>query len=124
MGKRRTVRVDKFRQQIAENVIGNDNLVKVEFGPGERDYVNIFLPDLLGSAETQDFNDRLAEARESDDSEREIALLVLSGDTEDPAEDQLNRWIESGNDIAELALIWGVERRRVSDALGNFRYRA
>jgi hypothetical protein len=43
MGKQRTVRVDKFRQQIAESVIGNDNLVRVEFGSEDRDFINIFI---------------------------------------------------------------------------------
>lgn len=124
MGKRRTVRVDKFRQQIAESVIGNDNLVRVEFGSEDRDFINMLIPDMLGQEETKDFNDRLEEARESDDPERNIALLILSGDPEDSAEEQLERWIVAGNDIAELAIIWGVERRRVSEALGNFRYRA
>ena len=124
MAKRRTVRVDKFRQQIAESVIGNDNLVRVEFGSEDRDFINILIPDMLGQEETKDFNDRLEEARESDDPERNIALLILSGDPEDLAAEQLERWTAAGNDIAELAIIWGVERRRVSEALGNFRYRA
>lgn len=124
MAKRRTVRVDKFRQQIAESVIGNDNLVRVEFGSEDRDFINILIPDMLGQEETKDFNDRLEEARESDDPERNIALLILSGDPEDLAAEQLERWTAAGNDIAELAIIWGAERRRVSEALGNFRYRA
>jgi hypothetical protein len=124
MGKQRTVRLDKFRQQIAESVIGNDNLVRVEFGPEDRDFINILIPDMLGQEETKGFNDRLEEARESDDAERNIALLILSGGPEDSAEEQLERWTAAGNDIAELAIIWGVERRRVSEALGNFRYRA
>ena len=83
MAKQRTVRVDKFRQQIAESVIGNDNLVRVEFGPEDRDFINILIPDMLGQEETKDFNDRLEEARESDDAERNIALLILSGGPEE-----------------------------------------
>ena len=51
MAKRRTVRVDKFRQQIAESVIGNDNLVRVEFGSEDRDFINILIPDMLGQEE-------------------------------------------------------------------------
>ena len=87
-------------------------------------FINILIPDMLGQEETKGFNYRLEEARESDDAERNIALLILSGDPEDPAAEQLERWTAAGIDIAELAIIWGVERRRVSEALGHFRYRA
>lgn len=124
MGKRRTVRVDKFRAQIAESIIGPDNLVRVEFGAGEDDHVDIFLPDLLGSEETKTFNAAIKDAQEAEDPERELALLILSHTPGDPAEAQLERWLASGADIAELALIWGAERRRVNDAMGNFRFRA
>ena len=122
MTKQRTVRVDRFRRQIAENVVGEGSLVRVEFGPGPDEFVTVKMPVML--ADDDDFSERLQEAIQAEDSDREIALVILSGNPDILAEDQLDRWLNAGLGIKELATIYGTERRRVEEALGNFRYRA
>ena len=121
MGKQRTVRLEKFRKQIAESVIGPEGLVRIEFGGGEEDYVTVKIPVML--SEGDDFPERLNAATNSDDPDREIALVILSGNPELSAESLLDRWLNTGLSIKELATIYGAERRRVEEALGNFRYR-
>ena len=121
MGKQRTVRLEKFRKQIAESVIGPESLVRIEFGGGEEDYVTVKIPVML--SEGDDFPEQLNAATNSDDPDREIALVILSGNPELSAESLLDRWLDAGLSIKELATIYGAERRRVEEALGNFRYR-
>ena len=121
MGKQRTVRLEKFRKQIAESVIGPEGLVRIEFGGGEEDYVTVKIPVML--SEGDDFPERLNAATNRDDPDREIALVILSGNPELSAESLLDRWLDAGLSIKELATIYGAERRRVEEALGNFRYR-
>lgn len=121
MGKQRTVRLDKFRKQIAENVIGEDNLVRIEFGGGPEDYVTIKLPIML--PEDDDFMDRIAAASNSDDRDLDFSLVVLSGHPTRTAEEQVDIWLEAGNTYSELANVYAVEARAAQERLGNFRYR-
>ena len=120
MAKQRTVRVDKFRKQLAENVIGQDNTVRVEFGGDPEDYVTIKLPLLL--EEEDDFMDRLTEAFEAEDRDREVSLAVLSGHPTRTAEEQLELWLDAGNTHGELSQIYASELNAGRERLGNFRY--
>ena len=121
MAKQRTVRVEKFRKQLAENVIGQDNTVRVEFGGGPEDYVTIKLPLLLEDGD--DFMDRLTEAFEAEDRDREVSLAVLSGHPTRTAEEQLELWLDAGNTHGELSQIYASELNAGRERLGNFRYR-
>lgn len=121
MGKQRTVRLEKFRKQIAENVISADNLVRVEYGGDPEDYVTIKLPLML--EDDDDFMEQITEASQSDDRDRAFALVVLSGHPGRAAEEQLQKWLDAGATYSELANIYATETTAARERLGNFRYR-
>ena len=119
MTKRRRIRADRFRTQLAENVLGPDGLVEVEVN-GDGDCVYIRLPLLLPDGDP--YPDQLNNARTADDPDRAVALVVLGHHPDRTAEDQLDLWLRSGNTLTDLAAIFAVETQDARERLGNFRY--
>ena len=114
--RRRRVRVDQFKKQLAEEVIGEDSLVELEIGRGE--FVTIYVP--LDGDDTKDVGRKL---REAGDDKEAGALVVLAGNPDVSAEDQLAKWLDSGNSLDDLIKIYMVEMRAAAERLGEFRYR-
>lgn len=117
MGKKnRVVRADRFRQQLTENVIGEDSLVGIEVAEG--DIVKIKVPVLLDE-ESMDYPQRIADA----DSERERALVVLGYNPDRTAEEQLDAVLAAGYTYRDIAAWLNTETAAAQEALGKFRYR-
>lgn len=116
MGKtRRVVRMDEFRKQIDEAVIGADHLVEVEAAPGKSVWIKI----PLNLAEDDDYPARLQAASTGKD----LALVILSGRPGVTAQEQWETWSDAGWDENDLAVVFGTENKAAQERLGNFRYR-
>ena len=115
MAKRRRVRLDRYKEQIAENVIGPDGLLELELS--ESDSVKVKLPILLD--EGDDYTKRLAEAAD----EEERALIVFGFNPERSAEEQLAAYLAAGGTYRDLAVILQAETATAQEALGKLRYR-
>lgn len=116
MAKRRRVRMDRFKAQVAEHVISPDNLIELEIG--EDQFVTIKLPILL--AEGDDFVARI-EAAQHEGGEA-IALVILGQSDERTAEEQLKMWLDAGNTVEDLATVFSAETADARDRLGKFRF--
>lgn len=113
---RRRIRADKFKQQVAENVIGPDGLIEVEINAAG-DYVALRLPVML--TEDDDYHDRIRSAGKDG---TQIALVVLGYHPDRDAQDQLDAWLTAGNTVEDLAVIFAAETTAARERLGNFRY--
>lgn len=114
--KRRRIRVDQFKKQLAENVIGADGLIELEIGQGH--FVTIYIP--LGSEERE----ALAEALKSaGDDHRAGALVVLDHNPARSADEQLEAWESAGLTVEDLMRIYQVETQDALERLGKFRYK-
>lgn len=116
MGKARRVRADRFRQQLAEHVIGEDSLVELEVADG--DIIKVKLPVLLNEG------DEYVRLMNEAVGEREKALVVLSFNPDRDAEEQLDALLAAGYDYRFLAAFIASESAVAQEALGKFRYRA
>lgn len=114
--RRRRVRMDRFKAQLAEAVIGEDSLLEVEVGEDEA--VVMRLPVLL--PEGDDYQERVANA--AGDSGRAAALLILGYHPTRSAEEQLDVWESAGYTTDDLAAVFGAETNAARERLGNFRF--
>lgn len=116
MGKRRAVRMDRFKNQLAENVLGPDGLIELEVADGEK--VSIRLPLLLN--EGDDYAERIEAA--SQNGGEAIALVLLGGHPDRSAEEQWDTWTGAGYTADDLAIAYHVEMADARERLGKFRY--
>lgn len=116
MAKRRRVRMDRFKAQVAEHVISPDNLIELEIG--EDVFVTIKLPILL--AEGDDYVKKIEEAQH--EGGEAIALVILGESADRTAEEQLELWLDAGNTIEDLATVFTAETADARDRLGKFRF--
>jgi hypothetical protein len=115
---RRNVRMDQFKRQIAEEVIGPDGLVDVEIGKGE--FVRIKLPVALD--ESDDYQERLQQASKEEEYGEALSLEVLGHDPDRSAEEQWAAWQAAGFDAGDLALVFQAETVAANERLKAFRY--
>ncbi|MFD6032445.1 hypothetical protein ACX12M_17130 [Cellulosimicrobium cellulans] len=115
--RRAPVRMDKFKRQFSEEVIGEGSLVPVEIGDG--DVVKIKLPLLLD--EDDDYQDRLQQATQSDEEDA-VPLVVLGANPDRDAEEQWAAWQAAGYTSKDLAAIYQAELLAAQDRLRDFRY--
>lgn len=114
--RRRRVRVDQFKKQFAEEVIGADSLIELEIGKGE--IVTIHIP--IDPEEAQEL---VSQLRDVGDDLTAGALVVLAGNPVATAEEQLEKWLDKGFTIPDLMQIYATESQGVRDRAGKFRYR-
>jgi len=115
--RRAPVRMDRFKKQFADEVIGEGSLVPVEIGDGE--VVKIKLPIMLD--EDDEYQDVLREAFDSGEAEQ-VSLAVLGGDPDRSAEEQWEAWKAAGYDSSDLAAVYRAELSAAQDRLNDFRY--
>lgn len=116
MANRRRVRMDKFKAQLAEEVIGEDSLVELEIAKGE--YVTIYIP--VDPEKAAEFGKELQGI--GSDSEAG-ALLVLGNNPTVTAAEQFEKWQAAGFDVRDLLLAYSAEAQSARERLGKFRYR-
>lgn len=116
MANRRRVRMDKFKAQIADQVIGEDSLVELETGKGE--YVTIYIPIDPEEAEA---HGKQLQASGADTEAG--ALVIFSHNPDVSAEDQLAQWKAAGLTMKDLLLAYQAETVDARERLGKFRYR-
>ncbi|MFJ2518651.1 hypothetical protein ACIOWF_06735 [Cellulosimicrobium cellulans] len=119
MGKpnRRRVRMAQFKQQVAEHVLPEDQLVPVDVEVGD-DVRTVWIKVGLNLTADDDFTEQVKEAKDAD----ALALVVLGGHPEHDAEEQLATWKAAGYTVDDLAMLFGTESRAAQERLGNFRY--
>lgn len=115
---RRKVRMDQFKRQVAEEVIGPDSLVDIEIGKGE--IVRIKVP--VGLDEHDDYQEKIQEAMKEEEYGEAVALVVLGQDPDRSAEDQWAAYQAAGYDSGDLALVFQSETIAASERLKAFRY--
>lgn len=119
MGKpnRRRVRMQQFKQQVAEHVLPEDQLIPVDVEVDGEDRT-VWLKVGLALTADDDFGEQVKAAKDAD----ELALVVLGGHPEHDAEEQLATWKAAGYTVDDLAMLFGTESRAAQERLGNFRY--
>ncbi|MGM7422789.1 hypothetical protein [Cellulosimicrobium sp. CpK407] len=119
MGKpnRRRVRMSQFKQQVAEHVLPEDQLVPVDVEVDGEDRT-VWIKVGLALTGDDDFGEQVKAAKNAD----ELALVVLGGHPEHDAEEQLATWKAAGYSTDDLAMLFGTESRAAQERLGNFRY--
>jgi hypothetical protein len=115
--RRAPVRMDRFKKQFADEVIGESSLEQVEIGDG--DYVWIKLPVMLD--EDDDYQDKITEAYKSDDEDA-VPLVVLGQHPDHDAHEQWAKWKAAGYDATDLAAIFRVQTQAAQERLNDFRY--
>lgn len=112
--KRRVV-MEKFKAQVAEEVIGDDGLVEVDLPGGETVWVKVALPFSN--------EDEYLEELKAATTAKESCLVVLGQHSDHTAEDQWAKWEAAGYTEDDLALFLKAETARAKDAQEGFRYR-
>lgn len=112
--KRRIV-MEKFKAQVAEEIIGEDGLVEVDLPMEERVWVKITLP----FSNDEDYLDRLRAA----EGARESCLVILGEHPEHSAEDQWAKWEAAGYTEDDLAMLVKAETAKAKEKQDGFRYR-
>ena len=112
---RRVVRMDQFKEQIAEAVLPPNHLLEVEAAPGKSVWIKI----PLNLDEDDDYPARIQAAANGKD----LALVLLSGHPDLTAQEQWDTWTSAGFNENDLAVVFGTENRAAQERLGNFRYR-
>lgn len=119
MGKpnRRRVRMTQFKQQVAEHVLPEDQLIPVDVEIGD-DVQTVWIKVGLALTADDDFAERVKAAKTTE----ELALVILGGHPEHDADEQLATWKAAGYTVDDLAMLFGTESRAAQERLGNFRY--
>jgi len=111
---KRRIRMDQFKAQITEQVLPDDALIPVELSEDVTVYIKI--PILLD--EEDDFLERLQACT----TQKDVALVILSGGDADP-EEQWKQWQLAGYDGVDLVKLFNSERAAAEDRLKAFRYK-
>lgn len=111
---KRRVRMDKFLEQVNEQVLPADALVPIDVAKD----VAVWIKIPLVPTEDDDYMERVQAAT----GDEELALIVLGEHPDHTAEEQWETWQAAGYTAKDLALVFGTESAAARERLGNFRY--
>lgn len=94
----KAIRLDRFEQQLAEEVIGADSLQRVDLSADE--HVTLYIP--IDPIESQELMKQIA----SEEDNEATALLVFDHNPLVSAEDQLAKWKAHGKSIGLLITLY------------------
>lgn len=115
--RRAPMRMDRFKKQFADEVIGEGSLEPIEIGDGEQVWVK--LPIMLD--EDDDYQEQLQEASKSDEPDA-FPLVVLGQHPDRTAEEQWAAWQAAGYDGGDLAKAIRALSNEAQQRLNDFRY--